>query len=83
MEDSLLRPTICSLVTISIAESSQSKRFAYSCATKSSTLRTFSCCAATTNVLKSTVSMASMTSANVDTQSDSGEFSVMSSIVCP
>ena len=83
MADSLPRPTICSLVTISIVASSLSKQFAYSCATKSSTLRTFSCCAATTNVLKSTVSMASMTSANADTRSDSGEFSVMSSIVCP
>ena len=79
-EVSLLKPTIFSSVIISTVESNQSRRFAFSFATRSSTPRTSSCSEVITNVLKSIASTDSTTSASVDTLLDSGESSAMSSI---
>ena len=82
MEDSHLRPTICSLETTLTEESSPSKQFAYFLLTKSSILRTSSYSEGTTNVQASTESMASMTSASDDTTLSYGKRSQTASIAC-
>lgn len=76
------RPTTCSWVTMSIAESSRSRLSVSSLPTKSSTPRTFSFCAATTSVQESTGFTDSTMSAAVASRSRCGSNFATLLIVC-